>query len=74
MIRRRSVLLGMASVTALMGCETSGSMSGGGGASFGQRPLVVTGESEDPLYTNPYIEVEEWRDTPMAAPTQAMPA
>lgn len=65
-MRRRSLLLGMASTTALIGCQTT-SMAGDG-ESFGTRPLLVTGESVDPLYTEPYVDVEEWRDTPMAAP------
>src|SRR5918992_5116270 len=32
-----------------------------------QRPLFVTGDSEDPRFNQPYIDVREWRDEPAAA-------
>lgn len=66
-MRRRSFLLSMASMAALAGCQTM-SATDHANEDFGTRPLLVTGESEDPLFNDPYVDVEEWRDTPMPAP------
>jgi hypothetical protein len=33
-----------------------------------QRPLFVTGDSEDPRFNQPYVDVREWRDEPADAP------
>ncbi len=34
-------------------------------------PLFVTGDSEDPRFNDPYIDVREWRDEPADAPVFA---
>jgi hypothetical protein len=53
--RRRSIALMGASALALSAKS----------AFAAESPPHVTGDSVDPLFTEPFIDVDEWRDTPM---------
>src|SRR5579872_5861497 len=72
MIRRRSLLLSMASTAVLTWCHTA---AAGEFANVhvrrrpGKPPPLVTGDSEDPHFKDAYIDTEEWRDAPGQAAT-----
>jgi len=34
----------------------------------GNKPVLVTGDSDDPPFNQPYVDVEEWRDAPAEVP------
>src|SRR5580658_9282832 len=65
MKRRRSFLLSVAASVAIALCL------GGPALLMAQskyKYLFITGDSEDPHFNQPYIDVEEWRDEPAEVP------
>ncbi len=61
MTRRRSFLLSMASSVAIALCLAGPAPLM---AQSKYKYLFITGDSEDPHFNQPYIDVEEWRDEP----------
>jgi hypothetical protein len=65
MIRRRNFLVSVASSAAIATCPAG--IAAVMAQSKYQYPFV-TGDSEDPHFNQPYIDVEEWRDEPADVP------
>ena len=65
-MHRRSFLLSMACSAALAGLPPAAMAERR--AMTGNKPVLVTGDSEDPPFHQPYVDVEEWRDAPAEAP------
>ncbi|PZU62770.1 MAG: hypothetical protein DI554_11225 [Sphingobium sp.] len=55
---RRSIAMGMTALSALL-------MAGMAGAQQGSAPAGPASAVEDPLFTQPYIDIDEWRDAPV---------
>ena len=55
---RRSIAMGMTALSAVL-------MAGMGSMAGAQQGSAPASAAEDPLFTQPYIDIDEWRDAPV---------